>query len=159
MTELLREKENAEAIMDDIIIHGKANDDHDLHLKEVFQTVGQSGLKLNKEKCEIGKSKIKFFGRMISGDGIGADPEKVKAIVDLRPPTNVHELKQLLGMVNYLGKFLPNLSTVLQPISELLKTDMTWLWGVKQAEAFQKVKELVTTTPILVFYDPSNQQQ
>ena len=65
------------------------------------------------------------------------------------------ELRRLLGMVNYLGKFLPDLSSILQPLNDLLKISCAWVWGSPQAEAFEQVKQLISTAPVLAFYDPN----
>ena len=70
-------------------------------------------------------------------------------------PKRVPELRQFLGMIKYLGRFLPNFSTTLSPISGLLKSDTAWTWDSKQQEDFEKVKEMVTTAPVLAFYDPN----
>ena len=115
--------------------------------------IPRSGLKLNEKKCEICKPKICYFGNVISKEGVGPDPEKAKAIQELPTPQNVSELRQVIGMINYLGKFLPNLSHVISPKSELLKSDSTWIWSHHQQEAFEKVKVMVTTAPVLAFYD------
>ena len=81
------------------------------------------------------------------------DPHKVKAIQEISTPHNVPELRQVLGMINYLGRFLPNLSHVICPMSELLKCNSAWNWSHQQQEAFDKVKAMVTTAPVLAFYD------
>ena len=153
MTEMLKDLEGADAIQDDIIIYGKSIPAHDRRLQEVFETIAKSGLKLNKRKCEIRKSKLCYFGNVLSKDGMSPDPDKVKAIQELPPPQNVPELRQILGMINYLGRFLPQLSTVISPMSELLKSDVTCTWSHRQQEAFEEVKAMVSTTPVLAFYD------
>ena len=153
MTNLLRNQDNVAAIQDDIIVYGKTIAEHDLSLQRVFKTIAQSGLRLNEKKCEIRKPEICYFGNIISEKGVSPDPEKVKAIQELSAPKNVSELRQLLGMINYLGKFLPNLSEVISPISELLKANSAWNWSHQQMEAFRKVKTMVTTAPVLAFYD------
>ena len=154
MSDLLHGKSGTTVIMDDILVHGKTVKEHDLHLEGVLDTVEQSGLKLNKSKCEFRKEEIEYFGHRVGKDGIKPNPEKVKAIIELSPPTNVSELRRVLGMVNYLGKFLPDLSSVLQPLNDLLKASSTWVWGPSQEEAFGKVKQLISTAPVLAFYDP-----
>mgnify|MGYP002260029629 CR=1 FL=1 len=88
---------------------------------------------------------------MVSEEGMKPDPDKVKAIQDLPAPHNVLELRQVLGMIN--GRFLPNLSRVVSPISELLKHYSAWNWSHQQQEAFDKVKVMVITAPVLAFYD------
>ena len=90
---------------------------------------------------------------MVSEEGMSPDPDKVKAIQDLPAPHNVPELHQVLGMINYLGRFLLKISRVVSPISELLKCNSAWNWSHQQQEAFDKVKAMVTTAPVLTFYE------
>ncbi len=85
--------------------------------------------------------------------GIRPDTNKVRAITELHCPTNLTELQQVLGMINYLGKFLPSLSSVLHPMTELLKGDTEWTWSVAQTQAFNSVKSMLTTALALAFYD------
>ena len=153
MTSLLKDQEGTAAIQDDIIVYGRSVAEHDKRLQEVFEIIAKSGLKLNEKKCEIRKPKICYFGSVISEQGVSPDPEKVRAIQELLPPQNVSQLRQVLGLINYLGRFLPNLSTVISPMSELLKLDTAWTWSHKQQQAFEKVKAMVTTTSVLAFYD------
>ena len=70
-------------------------------------------------------------------------------------PKNVTELRRLLGTANYLCRFLPYLSTVLKPMTDLLKSDMAWVWSTSQEHAFEQLKIMVTTSPVLAFYDPN----
>ena len=101
----------------------------------VLDTVQHSGLKLNKAKCEFRKEELGFFGHRVGKVDIKPYPEKARAIIELSPPSNVSELRRLLGMINYLGKFLPDLSSILQPLNDLLKVSSAWVWGSPQAEA------------------------
>jgi hypothetical protein len=73
----------------------------------------------------IPQKEFGYFGHRVGKNGVKSDPEKVRAIVELSPPTSVSESRRLLGMINYLGKFLPDLSTVLQPLNDLLKGSST----------------------------------
>ena len=141
------------AIQDDIIVYGQTVEEHDARLQKVFVTIAKSEIKLNEKNCEIRKPKICYFGNVISKEGVSPNPEKVRAIQELPAPKNVPELRQVLGWINYLGKFLPNLSDVISPMSELLKADSTWNWSHRQQEAFDKVKAMITTAPVLAFYD------
>lgn len=155
MSALLRDHEGAVVVMDDVLIFGKDREDHDKNLRKVLETIRASGLKLNRSKCQFGKSEIQYFGHVIGKDGIRADESKVRAITELPRPTNTTELRQTIGMVNYLGKFLPALSSVMHPINSLLKKDAAWVWGEAQEEAFKKVKQMLTSTPVLAYYDAS----
>ena len=97
-------------------------------------------MELNKSKCETGKGELSYFGQIIGEKGINPDLTKSQAIRDMAAPKGVPELRQFLGMINYLGRFLPNLPTTLSPISELLESYTAWTWDSKQQEAFEKVK-------------------
>ena len=108
---LLREHKGTVVVMDDILVYGKDQEEHDKNLSAVLQTISDSGLKLNRDKCQFSKGELHYFGHIISRDGIRPDPSKVKAIEDMPSPENVPQLRQVLGMVNYLGKFLPGLSS------------------------------------------------
>ena len=81
--------------------------------------------------------------------------EKVRAIVEAPQPVNITQLKSFLGMLNYYGKFLPNLSTHLAPFYELLRKNSRWTWGPEQKEAFQKAKSMLTSSKVLTHYDPT----
>ena len=105
MTSLLKDREGTAAIQDDIIVYGRSVAQHDKRLQEVFETIAKSDLKLNEKKCEIRKPKICYFGSVITEQGVSPDPDKVGAIQELPPPLNVSQLRQVLGMISYLGKF------------------------------------------------------
>ena len=94
------------------------------------------------------------MGFVINKDGVKADPRKTKAILEMPDPTDVAELRRFLGMVNYLGRYLQNLSTVLQPVTELLEKDRAWTWGLPHMSAVAKVKEMLTSAPTLAYFDP-----
>ena len=111
MTDLLKNEEGCGAIMDNIIVFGKSAEEHDKNLQKTFQVIKESGLKLNKKKCEIKKDKLTYFGYVLSAEGVSPDPEKVNAITELQAPTNVPELRRVIVMINYLGRFIRNLAT------------------------------------------------
>ena len=141
MTELLTGYEGAEAIMDHILIYRKTLKEHDRRLNLVLEKLNRSGLKLSKEKCEFRDDKLELFGHVISSDGIRPSPAKVAAVKELPAPLNISELRRTMGMINYLGRFLPDLSTIMRPIMDLLKSDTAWYWSPDQDYAFTKVKE------------------
>ena len=154
MSEMLQGLDGVQAIIDDVLIYGETREEHDIRLDNVMERIRTSGLKLNQDKCEFRKSKLEYFGHVIGSDGIRPNPERVRVIKELTAPGNVSELRRTVGMVNYLGRFLPNLSSVIKPLTDLLKSDVTWLWGPQQEKAFATVKEMLTDTPVLAYYDP-----
>ena len=108
--------------MDNIIVRGKDMTQPIERLQQLMECLET----LNAEKCALRQQRLHFLGHEIDADGTRPDPAKVSAINNLTPPTNVHELKRVLGMVNYLGTYIPNLAAVGQPMYKLLKSKYVW---------------------------------
>lgn len=98
-------------------------------------------------------SEVPFMGHLFEGNGIITDPNKVRAIKDMPTPTDLMSPKRFLGMVNYLTKFLPNLTSVSDPLRGLEVKDAELCWLTVHDEAFQSIKNLVCKAPVLKFYD------
>lgn len=157
MEELLGNCEGVVCYMDDVLVYGDSEQAHDRRLKNVLDRVVEAGLKLNESKCVFGKTSVEFLGHTISADGIRPDESKVKAIVDMKEPKDITELRRFLGMVNFLGRYVHNLADILRPLNDLLYHDTQWTWDTPQAEAFRKVKELLTNSQTLAFFDPGKE--
>ena len=155
MTEILTGLPGVVCQMDDILIFGKTQTEHDQHLEAVLQRIQDANGTLNPPKCEFSKSKLTFLGHVIDADGIHADPAKAQAIVQMSPPTNTTELRRFLGMANQLGKFTPNLAQLSQPLRELLTKSRNWIWGPPQSDAFQCIKGELTKFTTLALYNPA----
>ena len=87
------------------------------------------------------------------GDGLGVDPAKVKAVLEMPAPTDKAGIQRLLGMIQYLSKFLPHLSDMTKPLRDLTRKDVEWCWGDGQDSALKQIKEAVTCTPVLQYYN------
>ena len=124
-------------------------------MSRVLHVLKENGLKLNDSKCHYRRSEFKFPGQSSSKDGVGISRDKVAAIQNLALPTNFTELKRALGMINYLCSYIDQLSTVLNPLNDLLKCDIYWFCGPEQEAAFAKVKDLISTAPVLAYFDPT----
>ena len=98
---------------------------------------------------------VEYLGHTISANGLQPTQEKVCAIIEACFLRNVSELKSFLGMLNYYGKFLPNLLTCLAPLYALLQKRSHWSWGTEQNKAFKQAKTLLISPSILTHYDPS----
>ena len=121
-------------LMDDVLIHGRTQTKHDQRLEAVLLRIKESGLTLNKDKCVFSKPQVKFLGQVLSASGISPNPDKVSAVEKMRPPTSVGEVRRFLGMVNQLGKFVPNLADLTKPLRDLLSKRMQSL-GLGQTPA------------------------
>ena len=140
---------------DDIVIWGKTFAKHDNHLQKVLPKVSESGLKLNKNKCQFHKNPIVFLGHIISLECIRVDPFKTGVITKMSIPQSLAELQRLLGMVNYLGKFIPNLAEITAPLRALCKKDVPFNLQKPQLDAIEKLKILITSAPIVKIFDPN----
>ena len=143
-----------ETYMDELLIGGKDVNEHDERLRQVLETAREEGIKLKPSKCSIRKKEVKFVGHVITDSGLKADDSKIEAINAIPSPTNRKELERFLGMVNYLGKFLPNLSDTTAPLRSLLKKETEWQWIDQHEQTIIKLKKMITEAPVLAFYDP-----
>ena len=143
-------------VADDLLVMGSGNtreeadSDHEQNLLELQKRYTERNIRLNNEKSILKQTQVKFMGHLITNEGVQADKSKVEAILSMPAPTDVHGVKRFCGMIQYLSKFLPNLASDLQPIRELTKKDVDWNWSVECEQAFQKVKQKITETPLLV---------
>lgn len=121
--------------------------------EKVKTRLKNAGFTLNNKKCEYEQQRIKFLGHIFTPNGYEANPEKIEAIFRLNRPTNIKELQRLLGMVTYLNKFIPHLSNITEPLRILLKKETAWFWDTQQEEAFTTIKNVLTNTPVLGYYN------
>ena len=155
MTVMLADLQGVRCSIDDVLVFGKNQEEHDVRLRAVMERLQKHGVTLNKEKCEFSKNKIIFLGHQIDERGIQADPTKTQAIAQMKAPTTVSELRRVLGMVNQLGKFSPHLAHLIQPLRELLSKKATWYWDSIHQQAFQNIKTELVKPTILAMYDPA----
>lgn len=151
---LLRGLDHTVCFLDDIVVTGVNDEEHLKNLRIVLARLSSSGLTVKKSKCSFFQDKVCFLGHIIDAQGLHMTQDKVKAIVEAKPPTNITELQAYLGLVNYYAKFLPDLSTVLSPLYELLRKSVKFNWSCRQDEAFRKSKELLSSGKVLVHFDP-----
>lgn len=145
----------AKNISDDILIFGKNQEDHDRTLAATFKTLQDSGLKLNRSKCEFNSDRITFFGLLFSKAGISPDPGKVSAIRETQRPSNVSEVRSFLGMTAYCSRFIPDYSTVSEPLCRLTRSNTDWQWESEQQNAFEKLKTLLSSDIVISYYNPN----
>ena len=147
-------------INDDILVYRvgdnekKARIDHDRKLEALLNRCRERGMALNKNKLKLRISKISFMGHIFSKESLKIDPDKVKAVLEMPRPEDVERVERLNGFVNYLAKFLSRLADQMEPIRRLTRQHTEFKWAEEQEKALQAVKRLVTTAPVLSYYDP-----
>ena len=153
------------AVHDDIIVWGKgstdqeASEDHDNNLGQLLQRCREVNLKLNRETVELKQTQIDYLGHIISRDGLRADPKKIDAVKQIPPPVDKVGVQRLLGMVGYLQRFAPNISSTVAPMRELVKKDVIFRWDEHvHGKALNDVKEALSEPPVLRYFDDKEQE-
>ena len=142
-------------IADDLLIFGSTIEEHDRNLLAVLERCKEIGLTLNPKKFKFKCKMVPFFGNVVSDQGILPDPKKVQSIKNWPSPKSPKELQSFLGAVNYLSKFIPELSSLRSPLQGLIKKDSEYLWTGTHEQAFQKLKDAVCESTLLSYYDKS----
>ncbi|UYV71234.1 K02A2.6-like, partial [Cordylochernes scorpioides] len=153
MSIILQGMDGVMCYLDDILIFASDSKTHDRILRLVLRKLKEAKVSLNKAKCVFGVPRINFLGHILDEDGIRPDPAKIEAVAKMPAPTDVHGVRRFLGMVNHLGRFVENLSEIVAPLNQLLVKGQDFVWDCSQERAFRKLKELLTTQPILAAYD------
>jgi hypothetical protein len=135
--------------IDDILIYSKSKEEHADHLRIVLTRLREHQLHAKFSKCEFWLDKVQFLGHVLSAEGVAVDPSKVKDILDWRPPTTVYQVRSFLGMAGYYRRFIPDFSRIAKPITKLLKNHVKFVWSPECDKAFEKLKKLLTTAPVL----------
>ncbi|KAF7659395.1 hypothetical protein LDENG_00298790 [Lucifuga dentata] len=154
MSQILEGLEGVVCQMDDVLVYAETQVLHDLRLRAVLQRLEKAGVTLKTEKCEFSKTSVKFLGQIIEQTGVRADPDKVRAVINMEEPTDVSGVRRFLGMVNHLGKCLLHLAEKTQPLRELLRAKNVWLWGDAQQRAFDSIKQDLSQPPGMALYNP-----
>ncbi len=147
-------------ITDDILIYGvgdtdkEAQQDHDRNLEALLQRCRERGIALNQNKLKLRITEVPFMGHIFSNQGLKIDPEKTKAVLEMPKPEDAEGVQRLNGFVNYLAKFLPSLADHMEPIRRLTRQDTEFTWTEEQDNALREIKRLVSTAPVLSYYDP-----
>ena len=159
MHEFVEGLNGVEVIADDFLVcgygptMGEALRDHDANLLKLLDKARQQNLKLNPEKMKLRMTEVSFIGHVLTGDGLKMDPKKIEAINKMPSPTCAKDLLRILGMVQYLAKFLPRLSDLTEPLRHLTRKEADWVWTDKEEKVMKKVKELITRDPVLRYFD------
>ena len=141
-------------LADDIILHAKDRAEHDIRLRALLARLQEVGLTLNPRKCAFRLNSIKFLGYVVSEDGVSPDRQKVESILNFSKPENVSDCRSFLGLVNFVGQFIPDLATTAEPIRRVTHKDQKFVWGPEQQQAFDKVKACMANAETLAHFDP-----
>ena len=154
MEAILRDLPHVCVYLDDILVTGASEAAHLYNLSVVLERLEAAGVRLKREKCSFMLQEVEYLGHRVSARGLQPLASKVQAIQDAPTPKDVSQLQSFLGMLNYYGRFLPDLATLLSPLYELLQSSKKWSWEERQDRSFQEAKKLLATSDVLTHYDP-----
>ncbi|CAB4030059.1 Retrovirus-related Pol poly from transposon, partial [Paramuricea clavata] len=155
IAELLTHLPGCKNISDDIIVYGRDVREHDENLNRVSTRLREHNARLNRDKCAFRKSEVIFYGHSFSAEGIKAAPQKINAIKTMQPPENPSEVKSLLGMAQYVSRFIPNYATITAPLRALTHQNSVWKWEIEEETAFRKLQNELTSDRVMAYFDPT----
>ena len=139
-----------EVYVDDMIAKSRTKEEHLVNLRKLFGRLRKYQLKLNPTKCTFGVKSGKLLGFIVSQKGIEIDPEKVKAILEMPEPRTEKQVRGFLGRLNYIARFISQLTPTCEPIFKLLRKNQAVLWNSDCQEAFKKIKQSLANPPVLM---------
>ena len=144
-------------ISDDTIIYGRTQTEHDEALEKALIRIREKGLTLNYKKCQFNMQEIKFFGVILSKEGIRTDPDKVKAVEGLQIPKNKGELRSILGLTTYFSRFIKDYATRVEPLRELIRSKATWEWTERHTVALTDIKNYLSSAGVMAYWRPDSE--
>ncbi len=159
MHELIEGLYGVEVIADDFAAVGfgdsleEAIPDHDKSLEAFIERCEERGVRLHAEKVKLRRQEVPFMRHLATSKRLCVDPTKVQVIREMPQPKDVAAVQRLLGLAQYLIKFMPHLSDITKPLRELTQKDTDWVWDHAQQDALDKLKKAVTSTPVLRYYN------
>ena len=140
--------------VDDLLVHSSSFDAHLQHLRGVFEVARRYGLVFNKAKMKLCQREVQYIGYIFGEGGISTDPGKVAAVHDMPVPNSRKQVKSFLGFAGFYRRFMPpDYASIIAPLTELTKPSIPFRWSQATQRAFDRVKLLLTTTPVLVHPD------
>ncbi|KAG8199258.1 hypothetical protein JTE90_003683 [Oedothorax gibbosus] len=140
--------------LDDIVIVGKEFNDHLINIRKVLTKLRYAGLKLSLSKCHFFRREVKYLGHIVSSAGVQTDPDKTEAVKNWPRPKDVHELRSFLGLSTYYRRFVKGFSMIARPLHRLTEKQQKFTWTPECDEAFDHLKSVLTSAPILAYPEP-----
>ena len=153
MDTVLRGLKGVICFLDDILISSSTPEEHLKRLELILRRLQNHGLRLRVNKCKFMQQSVEYLGYFIDGNGLHPTKGKVDAITNCKRPESLTELRSYLGMLQYYSKFLPDLSSTIHPLNNMLKKNLPWNWTIDCERAFRTSKEQLSSYNVLVHYD------
>jgi len=143
------------AYLDNLFVYSETIEEHEQHLRTVFEILRKNGFYLEKEKCNLYAVRLNCLGHVINEKGVHADRDKMSWIRGWRTPQNLNEVQRFVGLVEYLAQFMPDVSTYATPLMGIQRNGHPFQWRELHDKCFQTIKALACKYPILRPINPS----
>ena len=155
MTDLFRKELDDFVLVffDDILIYSEDPEDHERHLRHVLGILREAKLYAKKSKCTFFVDKVAYLGFIVSKDGISPDPAKVEAVVKWPIPRSVSEVRGFLGLTGWCRIFVKEYAFITAPLTQLTKKDEAFTWSDLRDQAFNQLKQVLASEPVLKLPD------
>ena len=144
-------------ISDDIIIGGVGQEDHDKQLEACLRILQEHHLTINLKKCQFGRTEINFFGFSVSASGVKPTYDKLETVMQYKEPENAKEVRSFLGLINFFGRFIQNLSAKTHILRQLTRKGAPWQWEQEHRDVFEQLKQEVCQETVLAHYDQTRE--
>ncbi len=136
--------------LDDIFVYSDSIQDHGQHLQPIFNKLREAKLYMSRTKCDLYLKQMDCLGHIVDDQGLHADTDKMSRIREWRTPRSYHEVQQFLGLVNYLGPFMPNVSACTTVLSDMEHNDRQFVWCPLHQKCFDMIKVMACKAPVLI---------
>jgi hypothetical protein len=151
--EIVDKIRNVIVYIDDLIVHSKDHLEHLRILEALFSRLNDHGLKVRLEKCKFGSYDVMCLGFHLTKDGIKSGVNKLKAVKEAKPPANIHEVRQFLGLCNFFRSHVRNFATIASPLTKLTRKESLWRKGGELPReaylAFRELQAILVSEPVV----------
>ncbi|XP_019096474.1 PREDICTED: uncharacterized protein LOC109130856 [Camelina sativa] len=140
--------------IDDILVYSKKGEDHPAHLRKVLERLKEEKFFAKLSKCSFWKREIGFLGHVVSDKGVSVDQEKIWSIAEWLRPQNASKIQSFLGLAGYYRWFVKGFASMAHPLTQLTGKDVPYVWTADYEQSFAKLKDMLTSTPILALPEP-----
>jgi len=147
------QNEKCAVYLDDIVVFSTSLQEHLERLRQVFERIRKTNLKIQLDKCEFLKKEVAYLGHVITASGVKPNPDKIKAVINYPIPKTQKEIKQFLGLIGYYRRFIRDFAKLTKPLTQCLKKGAKVDLTAEYIDAFEKCKHVLTNHPILQYPD------
>lgn len=140
--------------IDDILIFSKSFPEHINHLNRLFEAIKKEGFRLKFSKCNFASDAVKYLGHVIQNNSVRPLKDNLISIKNFPIPKTQKNVRQFLGKINFYNKYIPNIAITLEPMHRLLRKNQKFIWSTECQRAFDKMKEILCSQPVLTIFDP-----